>query len=240
MPHTQLRRYKVASLHIATYERSRCVCPYFVAHARSLNMAQYFRRWRLFWELQELLALDAGPGKSFRENKTPLAERTPEWFVELYMRYKASNEQLQYRIHHDSDSDSDIEPGTGGSLKPGHHRAPHNVSRAEICFRLERDGDWIKDQANMNRQCTWLDADVWAGWLAELDSHRRFRRRSGQFDLLETDYAYLDGDVKVGGLPRNPSRSAPRPKAIKVSTYFCPQSRYLGINVTIFTSRKGP
>ena len=210
-------------MHIATYERSRCVCPQSSAHARSLNIAQYLRRWRLFWELQELLALDAGPGRSFKDNKTPLADRTPEWFVELYMRHKASNEQRQYRIHYDSDSDSDVEPGTGGSLKPGHHRAPHNVSWAEIRFRLERDGDWIRGQANINQQCKWLDADVWVGWLAEPDSHWRIRRRSGQFDLSETDYTSLDGDAKVGGLPRNPGRSAPGPKAIKVSRYFCPR-----------------
>ncbi|KAM5536201.1 hypothetical protein V8D89_010100 [Ganoderma adspersum] len=215
VPRKQLRRYKVASLHIATYERSRCVCPQLVTYTPSLNIVQYFRRWRLFWELQELLALDAGPAKSFRDNKTPLAERTPEWFVELYMRHKASNEQRQYRIHYDSDTNSDIEPGTGGSLKPGHHRAPHNVSRAEIRFRLERDGEWIRGQATMNQQCKWLDADVWTSWLAELDSHRRIHRRRGQFDLSETDYAYLDGDAKVGGLPRNPSQSASRPKAIK-------------------------
>ncbi|KAI1797898.1 hypothetical protein LXA43DRAFT_969096 [Ganoderma leucocontextum] len=188
-----IRRYKVSSLHIATYERSRC----------------YLRRWRLFSQLQELLALDAGPGKSFRDNKTPLAERTPEWFVELYIRHKAyANEQCRYRIHYDSDSDSDIESGANGALKPGLYRVPRRVPRAEIRIQLERDGEWIKGQVGLRTQGKWLDMGVWADWLASM-------RPTWQPDVLETEYNSSDSNVKMENslhAPKgNPRRRAPKP-----------------------------
>ncbi len=154
------------------------------------------------------------------------------------MRHKAyTDEQRQYRIHYDSDSD-DIASGTGGALKPGRHHAPRPVSRAEVRFRLEQDGEWVTGQATLKKQGKWLDKGVWADWLADMDSQRGMRRRSGQSDASETGYTSLNGGAKLGDLPRNPSRSALRPKAAKVRISVLSLS--LVNNVTVLPAEKSP
>ena len=133
------------------------------------------------------------------------------------MRHKAyADEQRGHRIHYDSDEDSDIQSGTGGSLKPGHHHSPRHVSREEIRVRFERDGEWINGQATINQQGRWLDRGVWAGWLED--------RRSGQSNVPGPECSSLDGGGKLRNLSRKPSRH--RPKATKVSAVVPSRARY--------------
>ncbi|TBU35262.1 hypothetical protein BD311DRAFT_709628 [Dichomitus squalens] len=191
------RRYEVASLHIETYERSR----------------KYLARWRLLHELQKLLGIDAGPGKSWSDNKTPLAGRTPEWFAELYLRHRAySFEQRRQRPIYDSDSDSDIEPGANGRLKRGREHSPRSVSQEEVLTLIEQHGQWVMDQVKQRKHGKWLDLRVWALWFASADARVADGRSSPP--ECSTGRKVVNKERSKRGLARQVSPRSPSPMAV--------------------------
>ena len=76
------------------------------------------------------------------------------------------SEQRRRRPIYDSDSDSDVEPGTGGRLKAGREHTLRPVSDKEVRALIGEHGQWVMDQVKHRKQGKWLDVKVWGRWFA--------------------------------------------------------------------------
>ena len=76
------------------------------------------------------------------------------------------SEQRRQRPIYDSDSDSDVEPGTGGRLKAGREHSLRPVSEKEVLSLIGEHGQWVMDQVKHRKQGKWLDVKVWDRWFA--------------------------------------------------------------------------
>ena len=80
---------------------------------------------------------------------TPLSERTPQWFANIYLRNTAKlRDARQRRIVFDSDdsdnkSDQDFHESPFVQLRQGRHRIPRRVTRAEILSLIARHRQWL-------------------------------------------------------------------------------------------------
>ncbi|OSD03420.1 hypothetical protein PYCCODRAFT_1476830 [Trametes coccinea BRFM310] len=158
----QNRRYAVDTMHILSYKRS----------------ALYLSRYRVMQVLKDLLALDAR-SNHWTNNKTPLAVRTPDWFVDLYLTHMAyAGKARRHRPVYDSD-DSDIEPGSAGRLRRGREHTLRHVSRAEILSLFAMHAEWLVQQVANMRMNKWLDVDVWKAWLVTVRYMRKQAAREG-------------------------------------------------------------
>ncbi|CDO71581.1 hypothetical protein BN946_scf184911.g51 [Trametes cinnabarina] len=159
----QNRRYAVETMHFHTYKRS----------------ALYLSRYRVLQVLRDLLALDAR-SNHFTNNRTPLPERTPNWFVDLYLTHMAyTGKARRHRPVYDSD-DSDIEPGSAGRLRRGCEHTLRHVSRAEVLSLFAMHAEWLIQQVANMRMNKWLDVDVWKAWLVDVRRLRRQAAREGE------------------------------------------------------------
>ncbi|KAI9063081.1 hypothetical protein FKP32DRAFT_1573292 [Trametes sanguinea] len=171
----QNRRYAVDTMHILTYKRS----------------ALYLSRYRVMQVLKDLLALDAR-SNHWTNNKTPLAHRTPDWFVDLYLTHMAyAGRARRHRPVYDSD-DSDIEPSSAGRLRRGREHTLRHVSRAEILSLFAMHAEWLVQQVANMRMNKWLDVDIWKAWLITVRQMRKQAAREGS-----TWGVWMGGDVSL-------------------------------------------
>ncbi|KAI0669878.1 hypothetical protein C8Q78DRAFT_1038233 [Trametes maxima] len=160
----QVRRYTVKSLHIYTFQLSQL----------------YLSRYRMMRTLQDLLQLDANTNH-WENNTTPMSERTPAWFVDLYLKHMAQlGAARKYRPAHDSDGDSDIEPRKGGAMKSSREHTLRHVSRAEVYSLFAMHAEWIVTQVSNILRNKWLAVDAWRSWTFDV---RRTRRAAAQAGL---------------------------------------------------------
>lgn len=146
--------------------------------------------------------------------RRPLAERTPKWYVDLYLKHMTNLPAARSRrIVHDSD-DSDNAPDVDigivgahaiapGQLKPGRSRALRRVRRAEIVSLIVLHKEWlIDDQSRTSKDTKLIDIKVW--------------QRSAD---LEPAQGNMDVDSSEEEMPQvmiNERRAAPVSKAAPV------------------------
>ncbi|KAI0335253.1 hypothetical protein GY45DRAFT_1366832 [Cubamyces sp. BRFM 1775] len=186
------RRFTVESLHIHTFKRSRL----------------YLARYRLYNVMTNLLCLDAGLNHH-QSNKTPLSKRTPDWFIDLYMTHMAQHGATRrHRPVHDSDSDSDIEPHSGGRMRDAREHTLRHVSRAEVYSLFATHAEWVVQEVAALRMHKWLDVDLWKRWLVDIRRIRRLAAREG------VQWGVSDGvEVSLGSIDEEiPPVAPPKPK----------------------------
>ncbi|KAI0365265.1 hypothetical protein BV20DRAFT_1046830 [Pilatotrama ljubarskyi] len=169
---------------------------------------QYLARYRILQVLKDLLALDAG-SNHFGFNRTPLSQRTPEWFVDLYMKHMAQHGAARcVRPVHDSDSDSDVVPGRGGRMRPEREHTLRHVSRAEVFSHIATHAEWIVEQVAKTRLNKWIDVDLWKAWLVDVRRMRRQAARAGiRWGVWDGVEVSLDEeDAEALPLPPKPRR----------------------------------
>ncbi|RPD62922.1 hypothetical protein L227DRAFT_651213 [Lentinus tigrinus ALCF2SS1-6] len=135
------RSYLVESMFIYTYALSRL----------------YLARWRVLRVVRDIVELD----NTDTEEPTPVEERTPDWFVDRYLKYFAYHSSgRQFRAVH-TDSDSDIDPETGGRLIKGHEHILRHVSHSEISSLLAEHAEWLIHQTYQTKFRRLFDPDKW-------------------------------------------------------------------------------
>ncbi|KAI0052895.1 hypothetical protein FA95DRAFT_1509915, partial [Auriscalpium vulgare] len=162
----QNRNYEVLSFHIESYMLSRT----------------YLLRYHTFRALQEIVDLDRG--------HTPLALRTPEWFVERYMddfAYPARSRWRRIYYNHNASSSeeaSDINEKPSQECidaRAGHltHRPrhPRHVHRAEIRSVFASHVEWIVEEHKI-RQRKFLNVESWSAWVHQVEVSRARARRA--------------------------------------------------------------
>ncbi|KAH9944368.1 uncharacterized protein BXZ73DRAFT_96857 [Epithele typhae] len=196
------RRYAVTSMHPQTYELSR----------------KYFSRWSLFTTLQDIVALDAG-NNTYNANKTPLKDRTPDWFARLYIKHFTNvGGQRQHRtIFSNSDSDLEDTPESlvpGRKMRGGREHVLRHVPYTEVLSFFTEHVEWVIRQETRRKRDHLFDVDVWTRWLPVVKKYRweaaREGRRWGVWvgDPLPTDEP-MEEDEPV---PLAPARARPRAK----------------------------
>ncbi|KAI0639421.1 hypothetical protein C8Q77DRAFT_1081053 [Trametes polyzona] len=157
----QKRRYAVETMHINTYRLSRL----------------YLRRYRIMQVLKNLLKLDAACNHH-DDNKTPIEDRTPDWFIGLYMKHMAQpGIARRYRPVFDQESDSDV--GPDGRMLGNREHIVRHVSRAEVYSMFAEHAEWIVAQVAAMSTRRWLDLDSWQLWLVDIRSTRREADKEG-------------------------------------------------------------
>ncbi|THH01818.1 hypothetical protein EW026_g977 [Hermanssonia centrifuga] len=113
--------------------------------------------------------------------ETPSVERTPEWYVQGYLKYQCNSEtESQRRLIHDS-SDSEIEAGQDGLLAGNKHHKLRHICAAEVRSLLAMHAKWIvKDQREqLHSKKRLINVDLWEAWLRNVDSWREQAARKG-------------------------------------------------------------
>ncbi len=173
------RRYEIKSMHIFTYDLSRTVRPTATATRLPITLIkppilQYLSCYRLYHILSTILKLDADSNTT-AANRTPLEQRTPDWYIDLYIKhlaYRGSQRQHRYPC---SSSDEDIQRGTDGTMIAGCEHTLRHVSRAEVRSKIAEHAEWLIQITQEKRFDKLFDVDVWKGWLHKV---RRWRREA--------------------------------------------------------------
>ena len=131
--------------------------------------------------LRDLVELDYISTKE----ETPIEERTPEWFVDRYLSYMAYHSAGRQRRAITSDSDSDIDPDTGGRLIAGREHILRHVSRAEIASLYAEHAEWLVHQTyqmvTVSSARRSFDPDLWREqWLPEVRRDRQQAKANGR------------------------------------------------------------
>lgn len=166
-------------MHIFTYDLSRTVRPTATATRLPITLIkpsilQYLSCYRLYHILSTILKLDADSNTT-AANRTPLEQRTPDWYIDLYIKhlaYRGSQRQHRYPC---SSSDEDIQRGTDGTMIAGCEHTLRHVSRAEVRSKIAEHAEWLIQITQEKRFDKLFDVDVWKGWLHKV---RRWRQEA--------------------------------------------------------------
>ncbi|KAI0735151.1 hypothetical protein C8Q76DRAFT_791724 [Earliella scabrosa] len=181
------RRYEVASMHIQTYELSRA----------------YLFRYRLYQVIATLLKRDANSDVT-TANRVALEQRTPEWFIMLYVTHLAYHGSQRHYRPVFSSSDSDIGDDINGRLRPSREHALRHVSRAEIRSKIAEHAEWLVQDHQQRRMGKYFDVDVWEHWLPKVERMRKKAAASGR------RFGVFDG--RQDAMDRDDRRLSPSPK----------------------------
>ncbi|KAI0756972.1 hypothetical protein C8Q80DRAFT_1340674 [Daedaleopsis nitida] len=195
---TRYHRYAVASLHIYSYELSRL----------------YLSRFRLYHILTKLIELDAN-SNTIAANQTPLATRTPYWFVDRYMEHMAyRGSQRRHRAIYAS-SDSDIESGTEGTMRGSREHTLRHVSRAEVVSKIAEHAEWLIHQTEQIQNGKLFDVKVWKRWLPRVRCLRMEAAEAGRtWGVWDGAELPVNDDMDVDDLSPPPP-PPPKPKKRK-------------------------
>ncbi|KAH9950350.1 hypothetical protein B0H21DRAFT_723022 [Amylocystis lapponica] len=220
------RTYEILSMDINTYLPSRA----------------YLARYRLLKVLKDLIDLDAQTNSRYGDKTTPVSERTPQWFVEVYRTHMASpvtarKRRLVYTssdsdIEHSSSSDSSVTRHAGRILRRGREHTLRHLSRAEVFSLLAAHADWIlQDQEGTQRPI--LNRDAWRAWIPEVRRSRRDAERDGvrwgiweehrTFSHLQNRDSDADDDEPLPAVRKR--RARPRQQQRQGQSHRQPQTR---------------
>jgi hypothetical protein len=187
------RQYEVLDIDVLTYDRSH----------------NFFRRYQLLHLMQEIV--DAEP--------KPLAERTVDYFVDVYLRrfYFTDRHRFHRWIFDDSDSDVDE---NGNTRLPRH---PRTIHRAEVISIFASQAEWIlEDQTAKRAPKRLVDLDVWGVFVIRVKRDRKEAARKGiRWGLARGAELELSENDERGrrGSPGMVSRR-PKKGKTKASEYF--------------------
>lgn len=149
------RKYEIQTIDAAIYDRSKLVSS---TYTRPLNASandnyEFFSRYRALSVMEDLIALDNGthPPES---GGTAISDRTPEWFADLYLKYKAYSNSARHRRFAYTSSDSDIEP------------------KAEVLSLFATHAEWLYKHHRRRKEQR-LNEEAWVKWIHQVKIARR-------------------------------------------------------------------
>ncbi|PSS37754.1 hypothetical protein PHLCEN_2v447 [Hermanssonia centrifuga] len=137
----------------------------------------YLSRFRMYRVMRDIIDAD----KEESGIETPSVERTPEWYVQGYLKYQCNSETESHRrLIHDS-SDSEIEAGQDGLLAGNKHHKLRHICAAEVRSLFAMHAKWmVKDQREqLHSKKRLINVDLWEAWLRNVDSWREQAARKG-------------------------------------------------------------
>ncbi|KAI0778204.1 hypothetical protein BD413DRAFT_507472 [Trametes elegans] len=192
IPGQEYRSYKVTSLHVHTYIRS----------------IHYLGRYRLMRVLQTLLELEGGTN-AYKLAHIPNEQRTPEWFIDVYLHHMARHPVARkHRPVYDSD-DSDVEPHTGGQMRKGREHTLRHVSRAEVASLFATHAEWLVEEVKLMKRDKLFHVPSWSAWLDDVRRMRHEAAREGRpWGVMQGgDVTMDDFAAMLPPPPRRPKRT---------------------------------
>ncbi|TFK93446.1 hypothetical protein K466DRAFT_580894 [Polyporus arcularius HHB13444] len=161
-PSHRRRSYAVGSMDVRTYALSRL----------------YLARWTVHRVMRDIVELEHNSIPD--EEWTPPEDRTPDWYIDGYFKYFAYDSSGRQLRVVSAESDSDIDPETGGRMIRGREHALRHVSRAEVSSILAEHIEWLIHQTyTLDSSKTYsqlFDPDKWRKqWLPDI---RRTRQQA--------------------------------------------------------------
>lgn len=189
-------------------------------HSQLIPLFQYLSRYRTLRLLSDLIKVHAQTLSSTGDRTAPREDRTAAWFADLYEEHMSrSYFPRTRRLIYDSD-DSDIEPRSGGKLKPGHEHILRHIPRAEVLSLLAANAKWVLEEQSARQGNTrFLDIEVWNTWVQESRAARQDAARQGAKwgrDLV----ASSSDDSSEDERPPRMMRNKPKSKACTANLYY--------------------
>ncbi|EED83933.1 predicted protein [Postia placenta Mad-698-R] len=180
-------------------------------HNQLIPLFQYLSRYRTLRLLSDLIKVHAQTLSSTGDRTAPREDRTAAWFADLYEEHMSRSYFARTRrLIYDS-GDSDIEPRSGGKLKPGHEHILRHIPRAEVLSLLAANAKWVLEEQSARQGNTrFLDIEVWNTWVQESRAARRDAARQGAKwgrDLVETSSDDSSEDERPPRMMRNKPKS---------------------------------
>ncbi len=182
---------------------------------------QYLARWTVHRVMRDIVELEHNSVPD--EERTPPEDRSPDWYIDGYFKHFAYHSSGRQFRPVSADSDSDIDPETGGWMITGREHALRHVSRAEISSILAEHVEWLIHQTyqlhSSKASSRLFDPNKWRKqWLPDIRRTRQQAAAAGrpwgvwQGFEVPSEYTTEIDEIRWPESSRRKKRAAKKPR----------------------------